>query len=186
MKTFKIYQAKRRTYIQEDNQFFCTNNDQSNFDFASISKEDLPISLELGWKEYEADTLTGAYQQHLELCKTAAIENEQHRAVVAVESQLRDMELLAKAEALIANQPIPVTVENLRIIAKYLNMSNWGGWTLPKMTIGYSANQYDCDGKTATTITLDQPITDEEAGIFNESRFVVGAPKGHLNKYQRI
>ena len=51
------------------------------------------------------------------------------------------------------------------------------------MTIGYSCTQYDCDGKQATTIKLDEPI--EYDGKFL-SKFEVGAPHRHLMKYQKI
>lgn len=74
---------------------------------------------------------------------------------------------------------IPTTLDNLYIVMTYLNTCNWGGWQLPKMSIGYSVNQYDCDGKTATTVTLDEPLN----GI---TRFVIGAPHGYLTKYTNI
>lgn len=105
-------------------------------------------------------------------------------------------ERVAKYEALVAQyegQAIPTTYENIGIILRYLNTKNCGGWELPKMTIGYSCNQYDCDGKTASTMKLDEPIDirdDEEKaeeGSLPEmvSMFQVGAPHGHLNKYHR-
>ena len=74
---------------------------------------------------------------------------------------------------------IPTTLETVSIVMAYLNTCNWGGWQLPEMSISYSANQYECDGKTATTVTLDEPIN----GI---TRFVIGAPHGHLTKYTNI
>lgn len=49
-------------------------------------------------------------------------------------------------------------LENIFKILRYLNSMNWGVWELPKMTIGYKANQYDDNGKNVTTITLDKPI----------------------------
>ena len=72
---------------------------------------------------------------------------------------------------------------NIYLLLEYLNTQNWGGWDLPKMTIGYSCAQYDCDGKQATTIKLDEPI--EYDGKFL-SKFEVGAPHRHLMKYQKI
>ena len=51
------------------------------------------------------------------------------------------------------------------------------------MTIGYQCNQYDCDGKMATTIKLDEPIM--VAGEMG-TMFQYGAPRGHLTKYERI
>ena len=75
------------------------------------------------------------------------------------------------------------TAESIYILLAYLNTQNWGGWRLPKMTIGYSCHQYDCDGKTATTIMLDQPV--KVAGRMG-TMFEYGAPRGHLTKYQPI
>lgn len=72
---------------------------------------------------------------------------------------------------------------NIYLLLEYLNTQNWGGWELPKMTIGYSCAQYDCDGKQATTIKLDEPI--EYDGKFL-SKFEVGAPLRHLTKYKKI
>ena len=51
------------------------------------------------------------------------------------------------------------------------------------MTIGYTCNQYDCDGKTATTIKLDRPIEYYGEQV---SQFQHGAPSGHLRNYRRI
>lgn len=86
-------------------------------------------------------------------------------------------------EALAASgSPIPATYENIAIVLRWLNTQNWGTWTLPALSIGYSAQQYDCDGKIATTITLNRPIY---VGGEPVSKFVHGAPHGHLLKYQR-
>lgn len=72
---------------------------------------------------------------------------------------------------------------NIYLLLELLNTQNWGGWELPKMTIGYSCAQYDCDGKQATTIKLDEPIEyDGELLI----KFEVGAPLRHLTKYKKI
>lgn len=75
------------------------------------------------------------------------------------------------------------TPENIYILLAYLNTVNWGVWQLPKMTIGYQCNQYDCDGKIATTIKLDSPIKYWDKP---ESMFVYGNPRGYLEKYSKI
>lgn len=59
----------------------------------------------------------------------------------------------------------------------------WGVWNLPKMTVGYVCHQYDCDGKTATTIKLDTPVMFFEKP---ETMFVYGNPRGHLENYTKI
>ena len=84
--------------------------------------------------------------------------------------------LLAKSEV------IETTPENIGIVLRYLNDRNWGSWTLPKMSIGYSCHQYDCDGKQATTMTLDRPIEVDGEMV---DKFKTGAPVRHLIKYHR-
>ena len=81
---------------------------------------------------------------------------------------------------------IPATVENIKTVLQHLNSQNWGSWLLPKLSINYSAHQYDCDGIQATTIKLDQPISDEGRGISNEMMFAYNAPKGHLTNYVNL
>jgi len=75
------------------------------------------------------------------------------------------------------------TPHNIYVLLSYLNTQNWGMWNLPKMTIGYKCNQYDCDGKQATTIILDKPILYKGEML---SHFQVGAPRGHLTQYARL
>lgn len=82
------------------------------------------------------------------------------------------------------NKKIPATLENIKEIAKKLSETNWGLWgELPDLEIGYRANQYDCDGKIAVTITLDRPIDVDGERV---SRFVYGAPRRHLMKYYHL
>lgn len=78
---------------------------------------------------------------------------------------------------------VETTVENIRILLRYLNDINWGVWQLPSMTIGYSCHQYDCDGKTATTIKLDRPIEYRGAKV---TQFQYGAPFRYFRDYYRI
>lgn len=75
------------------------------------------------------------------------------------------------------------TPHNIYVLLSFLNTQNWGMWNLPKMTIGYKCNQYDCDGKQATTIILDKPILYKGEML---SHFQVGAPRGHLTQYARL
>ena len=93
---------------------------------------------------------------------------------------------MANLNELIAAGLIPATVDNILLVLKKLNSENWGGWNLPKLTISYRANQYNCDGVIATTIELSAPISDDEWNIENETKFEYGAPNGHLAKYRRL
>lgn len=77
-------------------------------------------------------------------------------------------------------EPTPTTIY---ILLSYLNDINCGSWVLPKMSIGYRCNQYDCDGKQATTITLDKAIDYDGRPT---RCFEVGAPIRHLMRYQKL
>jgi len=133
-----------------------------------------------GWKEYSSID---------EYIQERTIYNEK-RAAIKLQDNLRKEEKAIKDEEelnnLIVKGVIPTNIHNLRLVMKKLLKSNWGGWTLPKMSIGYSANQYDCEGQIAVTIKLDTPISDEDYGIENERMFVIGNPNGFLRKYHRI
>ncbi len=80
---------------------------------------------------------------------------------------------------------IPITLDNLRIILRYLRVVNHGLWNLPRLFTGYSANQYDCNGKIAVTIIFDEPINiGLRCGAVD--KVVMGAPNGYLQEYSRI
>lgn len=117
------------------------------------------------------------------------------QAVITKDERLKQKEINDKANEeyersiinsyneLVKLEVIPSTVENISVMLHYLNTQNWGIWELPKMEIGYSCNQYDCNGKTATAIVLDKPINYDGEMI---SRFETGAPRGYLNKYTKL
>lgn len=106
---------------------------------------------------------------------------ERHRRNVEWEEQRakRDKEDEAKINALLSLKIIPATMDNIELIIAWLNRQNWGAWSLPKMSIGYSAQQYDCDGKQVTVMKFDKKID-------GENMFKTPAPKRHLEKYQTI
>lgn len=79
--------------------------------------------------------------------------------------------------------PIPVTYRNIGIVLRYLRDIPYGVVELPSMTMGYSFNQYDCDGKIAAALVLDDDLIED--GENYGRRFQVGAPHGHLTKYYR-
>ena len=77
---------------------------------------------------------------------------------------------------------IPTTIDNIRTVLMYLNTKNWGSWELPKMNGVYTAAQYDCDGHIVTTLSLVNPIEDENGNLVKNFKYGV-CPKGHLQKY---
>lgn len=100
------------------------------------------------------------------------------------ERELKEIKAVYDHFMEVANgRPIKANVVALRVIMRYLNTINWGMWKLPQLDVGYTANQYMINGQTATTITLDEPIFTSEGRV---RKFVVGAPRGHLNQYHNI
>lgn len=81
--------------------------------------------------------------------------------------------------AFVGKEVVESTLGNIAILLKFLNTMNWGVWKLPAMTIGYSCHQYDCDGKIAITIKLDEPVN-------GYTKLSYGAPRGHLTAYTNI
>lgn len=107
-----------------------------------------------------------------------AASKAKHEAFVAemIAKRTADYErILREAE----NGVLKSTFENICIVLKYFNIAEA---EMPKMSIGYSLNRYDCDGKLATAMILSEPIEVEGKMI---DRFVCGAPRGYLKKYYR-
>ena len=94
----------------------------------------------------------------------AELEREQSAKLAAKVAARQRCEQLIKEHELAYHEVFGVgdvvesTPKTIYILLSYLNDNNWGSWKLPKMSIGYRCNQYDCDGKQATTITLDKAI----------------------------
>lgn len=141
------------------------------------------LSLCVDEKHYKETTDFYAYQQTDEY-KAAERARKESAIKAKTEREIRVAKEREEAyNTLIQNGTIETNFENIATVLKYLNTKNWGGWSLPEMTIGYSCNQYDCDGKIATTMKLDTPINVDDKMI---NKFVFGAPVGHLTKYKRI
>ena len=122
-----------------------------------------------------------AWQAELEregAAKLAAKEAAKQRA----EQLIKEHEL-AYHEVFKVGSVVETTPRNIYILLSYLNDSSWGSWQLPKMSIGYRCNQYDCDGKQATTITLDKAVDYDGRPT---RLFEVGAPVRHLMRYQKL
>ena len=130
-------------------------------------------------EQWEKDFYSNLMQRKKENREKRAKEREEKERIRLENIVNRYNDLLTNSE----NGIIPTTYENIGIVLRYLNTRNWGGWDLPKMTIPYSCNQYDCDGKQASTMILAEPIEVYDGEM--ATRFQVGAPHGHLIKYRR-
>lgn len=135
-----------------------------------------------GWEEYAS--IEEFFQKKQQANEARKVDNEQRAERNAI---IRNEENTRLA-GIIAAGPIPATVDNIRLLALWLNEQNWGAWTLPAMTIGYSAHQYDCDGSMATTIELKTPIMFEDwtGEVKPITKFKVGGKRGHLEKYTTL
>lgn len=109
--------------------------------------------------------------------------NAEHEAAASAYN-----EMLAKYGMRIGNidktVAIETTTENLYILMRYLRSVNWGLWRLPTLSQGYSAHQYECDGKLAVTITLNDGILSADSKLVKKLQY--GAPHGHLTDYVNI
>ena len=108
---------------------------------------------------------------------------EERKAAAQIRIKEEADKVVADYKRLFSGEVTESNEETISALLRYLNTMNWGMWSLPKMTIGYACHQYDCDGKTATTIKLDSPIMIEGEPC---TMFETGAPFGHLNKYRAI
>lgn len=169
---FKI--TKTSTFATEDfKTFFLLQNNE----FVKMTDEMLAKKTSYkeknGWGEIES---TGNLNEDYKiLCEKANKERKERNEKIQIEFDAKILE----AKKLFDLDVIESSIENIRLVLMVLNSQNWGSWKLPKMTIGYSVNQYDCDGKTATTIKLDEPVEGEKL-------YSYGAPRGHLTKYTNL
>ena len=173
MKSIKIKETKTSTYATINHQQFWL---REKGEFRLMSEIELERKTayknESGWVAIVAENLTQAW----ELYSNEKIEAKRKRKIDYAEFAKLENKRIAD---LLELDVIDLTVENLRLLMKHLNSKKWGSWSLPTLSVGYSANQYDCDGKQATTVILDQPLN----GV---TKFSIGAPKGHLEKYTPI
>lgn len=86
-------------------------------------------------------------------------EEKAKRQRIAERQEARRAQCVNDYEALVAKyETIPTTIENLKIILRYLSAENWGLWRLPKLDRSYTVNQYDVDGQWVATITFDEGL----------------------------
>ena len=120
------------------------------------------------------------YAEELEKRK---VEKEETTQKIAKDRLERERQMKSEFDEAFSNEITESTIENITVLLRYLNSVNWGMWRLPKMTIGYTCNQYDCNGKKATTIILNTPINYDGEML---TKFVVGGGPRHLTDYTQL
>ena len=139
-------------------------------------------------KKDEAWLKTAEGVAHLKQIEEKKKERQERRILNEKRKETERKEIEKNYNHLLKSQPIDVNIDNFTIILKYLNEQNWGSWCLPQLKIGYTANQYDCDGRIASTITLSKPINiiDYWGNQQSINKFSYGNPRRHLNKYYQL
>lgn len=79
---------------------------------------------------------------------------------------------------------IDTTIDNLYILMRYMYNIPCFDWKLPKLSQRYSYHLYECDGKFAVTIILNEGIFSNDGKLVKKLQY--GAPKGHLSQYINI
>jgi Tol biopolymer transport system component len=178
-----IRTTKTKTYINFGGELFYTNNDWTNKEILAVDLSKLQpeqktaLNSKFGWDDIgEHETLQNAYFAFIGL---EIIKKNERKA--QTEILKNKFEAIRKAEwdAIKDLAVIPSTIENIRTVLLQLNSSNWGSWDLPKMSISYSAAQYDCEGVQATTMKLDKAVD-------GTNMYKVGGKRGHLSKYTTL
>lgn len=195
--------GKNRYFVRplEDGSLFISKNGVTEYEYAASMIENRKRQMHVGKAKVIEDIIEQAKRNTVWRLGKESItvaefnkylddvwEYNKNRAKREAQAAQERADRKHKAAAKILNQRLESGVlesnaENIYLLLTYLNTQNWGGWELPTMTIGYSCNQYDCDGKTATTISLDEPIEYNEKMV---SKFEVGAPHGHLMGYVKM
>ena len=146
----KAKKTKNHMYIIDNESIYMDGN---LIDVAKLEAEQqAAIEYQYGWVELgECETIAQATSKFRNL-----MQEYRDARKIEVEEYLRKKELERDEawEKLSKLDVIPATVENIKIVLTHLNEQNWGAWDLPRLSIGYSAHQYDCDGKIASTIKL--------------------------------
>lgn len=173
MKAF-VKRTKTNIYVNFNGKLFFK---QKGYYLKEMTKEAREIKTawkeEFGWEEFDANSPENALQQSYDKRRK---ERDVRKKEVEAWRSKKLGEINSKWDKLLQLETIPANIDNIKTVLEILNMQNWGGWKLPKMSIGYIANQYDCDGKIATTMKFDIPIE-------GNRMFKVGGKIGHLEKY---
>ena len=162
---------KRATYINFKGKIYRTNNNWEDKTFTLI--EDPLMNNSGEWVEVgDFESIEEAYYAFIGL----EIKRKNEKKDLKIEKS----EIQATEWDMIKDlKIIPATEENIKTVLNHLHNSNYGSWVLPQMSVSYSANQYDCEGVTATAIKFDQPVN----GI---TKFKTGGRRLHLTQYQSL
>uniref|UniRef100_A0AB33J1E9 Uncharacterized protein n=1 Tax=Prevotella sp. GTC17254 TaxID=3236794 RepID=A0AB33J1E9_9BACT len=172
MKILKTNSAEYKVTVNEDGTLNITNLCKNN---APIQNAGVFIQSMGGMESVLHKCKEMTEEQYAEELSERKRQREAAAKRAAEREFEREQQIKAEYDAAFSGEVTETTIENVTILLNYLNSMNWGVWKLPKMTIGYKCCQYNCDGRLATTITLDRPINYDGEML---RKFIVGKTHG--------
>lgn len=190
---------KNLYYCTKKNVYLITKNDDGTLTFFPEEKNAGAIIMQRGgisqFLAYciEDERTYDEFSKDVQLIKQ---KQREYRAEMRLQNANAEKVAVANAyNAMLANYgmsianidksiKIDATRDNLYTLMRYLRTIPLSQWQLPTLSQGYAANQYDCEGKVAVTITLNQGILSDDLKIIKKLQY--GAPMGHLTNYTNI
>ena len=190
---------KNLYYCTKKNVYLITKNDDGTLTFFPEEKNAGAIIMQRGGIQQFLTHCIEDSRQYVDFKNDVQlIKQKQREYRDAMRLQNADAEKTAVAnayKAMLANYgmsigsidksiAIPATRDNLYTLMRYLRTIPLSQWQLPTLSQGYTANQYDCEGKIAVTITLSEGLLSDDLKIIKKLQY--GAPMGHLTNYTNI
>ena len=190
---------KNLYYCTKKNVYLITKNDDGTLTFTPEAKNAGAMIMQRGGISAFLDHCIEDerdFKEFVEDRELVAKQQKEYREAMRLQSANAEKESVAKAynemlskygmsiDNIDKSVAIEASVDNLYVLMRYLRSIPWGQWQLPTLSQGYSATQYDCDGKIAVTVILNDGITTEDGKVVKKLQY--GAPMGHLSNYTNI
>lgn len=190
---------KKLFYCTKKNVYLITKNDDGTLTFFPEEKNAGALIMQRGGISKFLEYCIEDERSYDEFCKDVQLvkqKQREYRAEMRLQNANAEKAAVANAyNAMLANYgmsignidksiEIDATKDNLYVLMRYLRTIPLSQWQLPKLSQGYTANQYDCEGKIAVTITLSEGLLSDDLKIIKKLQY--GAPMGHLSNYTNI
>ena len=190
---------KNLYYCTKKNVYLITKNDNGTLTFTPEAPNAGAMIMQRGGISAFIDHCIEderSFNEFVEDRELVAKKQKEYREAMRLQSANAEKESVAKAYNEMLSKygmgvgnidksvAIEASVYNLYVLMRYLRSIPRGQWQLPTLSQGYSVNQYDCNGKIAVTIILNDGITTEDGKVIKKLQY--GAPMGHLSNYNNI
>lgn len=186
-------------YCTKKNVYLITKNDDGTLTFFPEEKNAGALIMQRGGISKFLEYCIEDERSYDEFCKDVQLvkqKQREYRAEMRLQNANAGKAAVANAyNAMLANYgmsignidksiEIDATRDNLYALMRYLRTIPLSQWQLPKLSQGYTVNQYDCEGKIAVTILLSEGLLSDDLKIIKKLQY--GAPMGHLTNYTNI